>query len=110
MLEEIYLVILLHCWPEPGGLDHPHTTFWADDCAVGTGAHVGLSLVSLYYMDETIAPPHTPSEGRSSGCSERGHIVRGIASPELKWERSVFPEQPPTGVPTIIGVSPMFAA
>lgn len=61
-------------------------------------------------MDETTAPPHTPSEGRSSGCSERGHVVRGIASPELKWEHSVFPEQPPTGVPTIIGVSPMFAA
>ena len=103
MLEEIYSAILLHCWPEPGGPDHPHTTFWADDCAVGTGAHVGLSLVSLYYMDEIIAPAHTPGEGRSRGCSEHGHVVRGIASPELKWECSAFPKQLPTGVPTIIG-------
>lgn len=83
VLEEIYSAILFHCWPEPGAPDRPHTTFWADDCAVGTGAHVGLSLANLYYMDEIIAPPRTPSEGCSSGCGDHGHGVRGIASPEL---------------------------
>ena len=54
-------------------------------------------------MDEIIAPAHTPGAGRSRGCSEHGHVVRGIASPELKWECSAFPKQLPTGVPTIIG-------
>lgn len=48
MLMEISLAILFHCRPEPRAPDNSNTTFWADGYTIGTGAHVGFSLVGWY--------------------------------------------------------------
>ena len=56
MLMEISLAILFHCRPEPRAPDNSNTTFWADGYTIGTGAHVGFSLVGWYCKYKTSEP------------------------------------------------------